>query len=618
VTGAAIAVLAARRSAVAAPLFTSATSLVGSAVTPGGAGSGMGYSVAISGDTIVAGAPDDDTDKIGLKTGAVFVFVRSGTTWKEQARLVAPDAVAGIWFGCSVAIEGDTLLVGAGLEGFGTPSLPGAVYVFERTGTTWSKGTKFVPSDGASRDNFGFSIALRGNDALIGAIRDDSIAFDAGSAYVFVRDTTGWTQQAELEAPDAKSSNQYGHAVALGKDTALIGAYYDNAGAASSGAAHVFVRTGKTWSYDAKLKPKVPAKDDQFGRKLALSDDGKTALIGAHYRDEVGPDSGAAYVFERDATGWHEQTKIVPSDGVAGDYFGYSTVLSGDMAVIGAIHAGPSRSGALYVYARDGSRWVARGRIIPEAVAASDDLGNAVAISGTTLIAGASSADPKGSNTGMAWVLSMVPAGVAGAVCTEAQDCATGFCADGVCCDSDCKAPCMACTAKLRGTGVDGACGPAAADTDPGERCPQAPGFPTSCGADGMCDGLGACRAFAKADVPCGTCASAITIAGKCDGKGVCEHLPAIACAPYACNATNTDCNRQCTSHSDCSGGATCRPTLECAKPDVQSTPEPTKSQSMYGCTSSSLGGSSDGVGLIALLVAARLRRRTRIASTRG
>ena len=298
----------------------------------------FGWSVALSGDTALVGAHWGDNAK-----GSAYVFVRSGATWSQQAKLTASENSQ--FFGISVALSGDTALVGAHYNGSGL----GAAYVFVRSGATWSQQAKLTASDGIAPDFFGISVALSGDTALVGADGDDvGINTDQGSAYVFVRSGAAWSQQAKLTASDGAFYDQFGHSVALSGDTALVGAW---GGGTYRGSAYVFVRSGATWSRQAMLTAPDSWSYDQFGRSVALS--GDTALVGAMTND-VGAysDQGAAYVFARSGATWsHQEEKVTASDGTYSDYLGISVALSGDTALVGAFGDDNMR-GSAYVFVR--------------------------------------------------------------------------------------------------------------------------------------------------------------------------------------------------------------------------------------------------------------------------
>ena len=305
----------------------------------------FGYSVAVSGDgnTAVIGARYDD-DR-GSESGSAYVFTRSGGSWTQQAKLTASDGAAGDVFGYSVAVSGDgsTAVIGAhGDDDRGSES--GSAYVFTRSGSSWTQQAKLTASDGAAGDIFGYSVAVSGdgNTAVIGAYGDDDRGIESGSAYVFTRSGGSWTQQAKLTASDGAAGDvfDFGYSVAVSGDgsTAVIGAYGDDDRGSESGSAYVFTRSGGSWTQQAKLTASDGAAGDVFGYSVAVSGDGSTAVIGAHGDDDRGSESGSAYVFTRSGSSWTQQAKLTASDGAAGDIFGYSVAVSGDgnTAVIGA------------------------------------------------------------------------------------------------------------------------------------------------------------------------------------------------------------------------------------------------------------------------------------------
>ena len=296
----------------------------------------FGYSVAISGDTAIVGACLDDVGT-NMDKGSAYIFVRTGTTWSQQAQLTVSDGTAGDEFGISVAISEDTAIIGAPDDDVGANGYQGSAYVFVRTGTTWSQQAQLTASDGAAGDEFGYSVAISGDTAIVGACLDDvGTNMDKGSAYVFVRTGTIWSQQAQLTASDGAAGDEFGYSVAISGDTAIIGAPDDDVGANGyQGSAYVFVRTGTTWSQQAQLTASDGDTDDYFGHSVAVSVD--TAIVGAcldNVRANGYQDS--AYVFLRNGTTWSQQAHLIASDGAAGDEFGISVAVSGDTAVVGA------------------------------------------------------------------------------------------------------------------------------------------------------------------------------------------------------------------------------------------------------------------------------------------
>jgi hypothetical protein len=242
--------------------------------------------------------------------GSAFVFVRFGTSWIPQAQLIAPDAFDGDNFGSSVALDGDTVVVGvAGDDTVGTSN--GSAYVFVRFGTVWSPQAKITAPDAEEYDYFGSSVGLDGDTAVVGAVWDNLPgASNAGSAYVFVRSGSVWTYQAKLIATHPETGDNFGYSVAVDEDTAVVGAILDDSPAGSyAGSATVFVRSGMTWTPQAKLTAPDAAGDDQFGSSVDLT--GGTAVVGA-YQDDVREmtDTGSAYVFVRSGTTWIPVAKL--------------------------------------------------------------------------------------------------------------------------------------------------------------------------------------------------------------------------------------------------------------------------------------------------------------------
>ena len=317
---------------------------------PGGPGDPdalFGCSVAISGDTAVVGAKGDDVYLLGDHQGAAYVYVRSGGNWTQQARLKINDGFyvgANDQFGCSVAISGDTIVVGAPWDN-GEWTDEGAAYVFVRSGTTWSLQRRLPRSSiGFSQQGalMGASVAIAGDTIVVGEPgRDVGSNADHGAAYVYVRSGTDWSRVADLSAAGS-SSDWFGSSVAVWGDTAVVGAPYHDLGANfDQGEAFVFVGWGtgwsEKWSQQAGLLAVGGARGDEFGASVAIS--GDTIVAGAG-KDDVGAslNQGSAYVFSRSGTTWSQQQHLTASDGAADDRFGCSVAISGDSAVIGALY----------------------------------------------------------------------------------------------------------------------------------------------------------------------------------------------------------------------------------------------------------------------------------------
>jgi len=369
---------------------------------PGGAADDLfGYSVAVSGDIAVVGVPQDDMGG-NDDQGAAFVFTRSGTNWTLQQQLVAGDAAAGDYFGWSVALSGDTALIGAPGDDIDGNDDQGSAYVFVREVTGWHQQAKLTTSGFVAGATFAMSVALSGDTALVGAWSGMVANRPQGSAYVFVRTGSSWSQQAQLTLPGGETEDDFGYSVAVSGHTALVGALGGND--EFRGSAYVFVRSGTAWSQQAQLTAADGAAGDWFGYSVAVS--GDTALIGAG-GDDVGDneDQGSAYVFARSGTNWSQQ-KLTADDGRAADAFGWSVAASGDSLLVGAPFDDVGSSGdqgSAYRYTLEGGTWTGQKRSLDDA-AAGDGFGLSVALSGETALIGAPYRDAGGADEGSAYV----------------------------------------------------------------------------------------------------------------------------------------------------------------------------------------------------------------------
>jgi hypothetical protein len=391
----------------------------------------FGYSVAISGDTAIVGAALDD---IGPNTdqGSAYVFIKSGTTWTQQQKLTASDGAAIDFFGYSVAISGDTAIVGAVLDAIGANTSQGSVYIFVRSGSTWTQQQQLTASDGSAGDDFGRSVAISGDTAIVGAALDDIGPIpNQGSTYVFVRNGTSWTQQQQLIASDGTAGDVFGISVAISGDTAIVGAYTDDVGAiANQGSAYVFVRSGSAWTQQQQLTASDGAEDDRFGNSVAIS--GDTAIIGS-FQDDVGANAnqGSAYVFIKSGTTWTLQQKLTASDGAASDLFGFSVVISGETAIVGARFGDVGANinqGSAFVFVRSGVSWTLQQKLTASDSAPGDQFGFSVAISGNNMIVGAIADDVGASaDQGSAYMFRMLVLSINNVSANEGSSGTTAF-----------------------------------------------------------------------------------------------------------------------------------------------------------------------------------------------
>ena len=347
-------------------------------------GEQFGVSVALAGDTLAVGAPGeasngDPTNNNVPASGAVYVFTRTSGVWNQQAYVKASNIGQNDNFGVSVALDGDTLAVGAWGEASanGDPNNnnalgSGAVYVFTRASDLWSQQAYVKASNIGQNDRFGWSVALAGDTLAVGAPLEDSnakdintdnqadnSATDSGAVYVFTRNMAReWHQQAYVKASNTGALANFGWSVALAGDTLAVGAQGENSlngsqagGGQRNGAVYVFTRASEVWSQQAYVKASNSEPDDEFGFSVALA--GDTLAVGAHFEDGgakgvngkqdlIGgtsgrSNSGAVYVFTRSGMNWSQQAYVKASNTGSGDQFGFSVALASDTLAVGAL-----------------------------------------------------------------------------------------------------------------------------------------------------------------------------------------------------------------------------------------------------------------------------------------
>ena len=355
----------------------------------------FGNCVSVDGDTALVGAMLDDDN--GWDSGSAYIFIRTGTTWMQQAKLLALNGTSDEVFGWSVSLSDDIALIGV----HGYEHHKGTAYVFIRAGTTWTQQAQLLAFDGEEYENFGGSVSLDGDTAIIGASTDDDNGYYSGSAYVFTRTGTTWTQQAKLLASDGAAWNGFGNSVSLDDNTALIGAYGDDDNGNGSGSAYVFTRTGTTWIQQVKLIATDGSTYDRFGYSLSLS--GDTALIGA-------PESNSAYIFTLTGTTWTEQVKLIASNGAENDQFGHSVSLDANTALIGSPGDDDNGlfSGSAYIFTHSETTWIQQEKLIASDGASEDWFGESVSLGKDTALIGASYDDDNGNDSGSVYVFSKV------------------------------------------------------------------------------------------------------------------------------------------------------------------------------------------------------------------
>lgn len=340
---------------------------------------GFGSAVAVSGNRVVVGSYHDDHSG-EIDPGSAYVFERNEggpDNWGEVAKLIGMEPGLAVEFGISVAIEGETVVVGAvnGLDALDVQAGIAEVFEKDEGGVgNWGRVAQLSSTDGEPFDLFGQSVSISGDTVIVGADQKDDACSSAplcnsGAAYIFRRDQGGasnWGQVQKLLADDGIESAHFGISVALDGEIAAVGSYRDAGVASESGSAYVYAMDqggADNWGQVAKLIPSDAEAVDQAGYSLDLA--GDRLLLGAWLEDEVGTSAGAAYLFERagsDPSVWNETDKLTAGDGESEDRFGVAVAISGDTAVIGAYRddaACPGdvscNSGSAYLFFQDSS-----------------------------------------------------------------------------------------------------------------------------------------------------------------------------------------------------------------------------------------------------------------------
>jgi hypothetical protein len=432
-----------------------------------GAEDSFGGAIALSGDTLVVSASVEDGRSRGVNgsqldgvtdSGAVYVFVRDGNTWKQQAYLKASNADPHDHFGTDVAIAGDTLVVSAAWESSASRVIngdqanndahdSGAAYVFVRNNGVWTQQAYLKANNAGADDYFGDGVAIAGDTIVVGAPGENSAAAgvngdgsdeskdSSGAAYVFVRGGGTWTQQAYLKASNPGFIDSFGFSVAISGDSIVVGAFGESSAATgvggnqaddsaqSAGAAYVFVRNGSTWSQQAYLKASNTDMADYFGSAVAIArdtiavtatdEDSDATGVNGDQSDNSAEYAGAVYVFVRSGSIWNQQAYLKASNASPLDFFGSGLALSDDVLAIGALNEDSAAtgidgdqndeslrdSGAVYYFVRDHGEWTQQFYLKPTQPEADDRFGVTVALSDTTLAVGADGED--GSATGI-------------------------------------------------------------------------------------------------------------------------------------------------------------------------------------------------------------------------
>ncbi|PYT01840.1 MAG: hypothetical protein DMF63_03110 [Acidobacteria bacterium] len=361
--------------------------------TPRGVGAQFGNAVALSGNTMVVGARFDGTT--ASQAGAAYVYVLTGGTWTQQTVLLAPDGAVADKFGYSVAISENTIVVGA-YNDDSPLSNAGSAYVFVRSGTTWTFQQKLTASDAAADDQFGVAVAVSGPTIFVGAnFSDQPSNSDAGAVYRYTQSGTVWSQvQKLIPAGGVILGDHFGEALAVSGSKLVVGSPGADVPFTAAGSVYVFVDSGGgVYSQQDKISIASGANGDSFGNSVAI--EGNTLVGGAlQYTPIVAqPAYGAAYVYEFNGASWVSQGRLTASDGASVDRFGYSVAVSNNVVAVGAREddttAGGPDAGSAYVFTRTGSVWTEKQKLAQSDPFNGDRMGGSIALSFGNLVVGA-------------------------------------------------------------------------------------------------------------------------------------------------------------------------------------------------------------------------------------
>lgn len=385
-------------------------------------GANFGYSISISGDYAIVGAPKDPSDASGGnildEAGAAYIFKNNAGTWSLAQKIAASDRADYDYFGWSVAMSGDYAVVGAYFEshdatGGNALNSAGSAYIFKNNGGTWTETQKIVASDREANDYFGYSVSIAGDYIIAGAYGEDhnetggATMSNSGSAYIFKNNGGTWSQVKKIVASDRWPGDYFGYSVAISGDYAIVGANRDSEDASGSntlqysGSAYIFKNTSGNWSEIKKIVANDREFDASFGIAVAIS--GDNAIVGAfkESKDAAGGNAkqgaGAAYVFSNNSDAWTQTQKLVAGDRNGGDYFGRSVSIHNDLVIVGAYLNGTNvlgadniaSAGSAYIYENSGGSWTQTSKIVASDRSADDKFGYAVAISDSYAFAGA-------------------------------------------------------------------------------------------------------------------------------------------------------------------------------------------------------------------------------------
>lgn len=361
----------------------------------------FGAAVSIWNDVCIGGSAYNNDVAFGC--GTAYIFRKNGTNWVEEQKLVASDPNLDDNFGVSVDIFNDIAIIGANLDD-ASGSNRGAAYIFRYNGTSWIQEQKLIASDAEDGDQFGTSVAIYDTIAVIGSYGDDVGGSNTGSVYIYHYDGTGWNPVQKVTGTFPAQDDFFGYTVDVYKERIAVGAYLDDDSGINSGSVYIFSHDGFNWGIEQKLNPTNGASGDAFGFSVSLKD--SLCAIGAYGKNGAATATGAVYVFKRNGTIWAQQQMLTAPDGSQDDWLGFACTIEGKTLVGGAFHDDDLglESGAFYIWRFDGSSWIYEFKKSASDGTTTDEFGLSLSIYDMDIICGSPKNDDNGSNSGSVYI----------------------------------------------------------------------------------------------------------------------------------------------------------------------------------------------------------------------
>ncbi len=362
-------------------------------------GDNFGEAVAISGNYAIIGSLGDDEN--GVNSGSAYIYYNNAGTWEQYQKITASDGQTNDFFGVNVTISGDYAFACS----LGANSYAGKVYAFYNDAGTWTETDILIASDTESSDLFGESMVANGDYVIIGALGNDDFGSQSGSAYIFQNNSGNWTEITKLTASDGAESDQFGTAVSIYGDYAIVGADHSE----NHGKIYAFYNNSGTWEQTQIIESADISVGDFFGVSVCVYDE--YLAIGASSKSDNGTWSGAAYVFQNNSGTWEEQQKLTASDAASMKHFGNSINIIGDTLIVGSKgnrSFTPYVAGSAYLFKNDSGEWDEKAKLTASDIGLEDYFGNAVSFSNSYAFVGSPLTDSDFEDAGAVYIYEVV------------------------------------------------------------------------------------------------------------------------------------------------------------------------------------------------------------------